>query len=330
LEEAEGNAKVCWEYVTGSRAPGSIGVAPDGTIRIHCGDGSLHCVSSEGHQVYMPANVGEPLGYASPIADDEGNTWISNYEGGLTKVDADGRTQKLGGYFRSRQKLDCGGVIYDGVLYIGSEEGYMCAIRLGEEKGSNLWDNAAGRGVTGWYIRSSPAIGDNEVVVVAGCDEIVYGFAPDGKEAWRTVVPGQMLASPVIDPHGHVYVGISQSKRGREPQGLLVCVDGNSHKIRWKYQATGPVESTPAIGDDEVLYFGDNEGMIHAVDFHGKAKWTAKVETSVRSAGTIVAPGRVAFGQDNETLVVLKCSSQSLAKTGWPKIGRSLGQCGMA
>jgi hypothetical protein len=33
---------------------------------------------------------------------------------------------------------------------------------------------------------------------------------------------------------------------------------------------------------------------------------------------------------DSETLVVLKCSSQGLAAEGWPKIGRTLGQSGMA
>jgi len=329
LEEEEGKAKVCWEYVTGSHAPGLIGVAPDGTIRLHCHDGALHCVSFEGKQEYTPADVGEPLGYAAPIADQDGNTYISNYEGGLTKVDANGKVQKLGRYFRTRQKLDAGGLIYEGVLYIGSEDGYLFAIRLGETKGSNLWDHTAGRGMTGWYIRSSPAVSADGLLVVAGCDERLYGFAPDGKTAWRTAVPGQMLASPVIDRQGQVYVGVSQSKRGQEPRGLLLCVDGNSHKVRWQYQAAGPVESTPVIGDDDLIYFGDNEGTIHAVDFQGKAKWTGKVETSVRSAGTIIAPERLAFGLDNETLVVLKCSSKGLAQAGWPKIGRSLGQCGM-
>ena len=89
------------------------------------------------------------------------------------------------------------------------------------------------------------------------------------------------------------------------------------------------MESTPVIGDDGVIYFGDNEGVIHAVDLRGQAKWTAKVGSPVRSAGTILAPQRVAFGLDDETLVVLKCSSKGLAG-GWPKIGGTLGQCGSA
>jgi outer membrane protein assembly factor BamB len=98
-------------------------------------------------------------------------------------------------------------------------------------------------------------------------------------------------------------------------------VDGNSHKIRWEYSAAGPVESTPVIGDDNLLYFGDNAGRIHTLDFRGQAQWTARVEAPVRSAGMILAPQRLAFGLDNGTLVVLRCASAGLAAAGWPKIG---------
>jgi outer membrane protein assembly factor BamB len=108
-----------------------------------------------------------------------------------------------------------------------------------------------------------------------------------------------------------------------------VCVDGNSHRTRWELSAAAPVESTPVIGDDDVLYFGDNSGTIHAVDLQGKVQWTAQVEAAVRSAGTILAPHRLAFGLDDDTLVVLDCSSRAPAPEGWPKIGRTLGQSGV-
>jgi len=347
LQEQAGHPQVCWEYVTGSHAPGPTTLAPDGSIRLHCTDGCLHCVTSEGRQTWPPANVGQPLGYAAPVVDQHGNTFISAFGGGLIKVDVEGKVQPPGGggyvrmpypptarrpgrYFRSRQKFDAGGVIHRDVLYVGSEEGYMFAVRLDEQRGTNLWDHAAQRGHAGWYVRCWPAVTDDGTLVVAGRDEHLHGFAPDGTETWRTEMPGQTLASPVIDPLGQIYVGLCQSRRGQEPRGGLVSVDGNSHKIRWQYQAAGPVESTPVIGDDGVIYFGDNAGLVHAVDLSGKALWTAQVGSAVRSAGTIIAPERVAFGLDNETLVVLKCSSKGLASAGWPKIGGTLGQSGLS
>ncbi len=69
--------------------------------------------------------------------------------------------------------------------------------------------------------------------------------------------------------------------------------------------------------------------MIHAVDVQGQASWTAEVETAVRSAATIVAAERVAFGLDNETLVVLECSAKGLCNGGWPKLGGNLAQNGL-
>jgi outer membrane protein assembly factor BamB len=329
LEERERTVHVVWEYVTGSHVPGPVVVDAEGNARVHSSDGLLHCVSPAGKQVFSPAHVGEPLGWAAPVVDSAGNTYISAYDGGLLRVDANGKT---GGrpYFRSRSKFDSAGIIHDGVLFIGSEDGYVFAFQLDEDGGKNLWNHAAEQGYAGGFVNSSPAVAEDAVLVVAARDETLYGFRPGGTVAWSTKMPGLLLGSPVIDPQGHVYVGVSQAQRGREARGLLVCLDGNSHRIRWQYQAAGPVESTPAIGDDGTIYFGDNSGTIHAVDNQGSAQWTAKVESAVRSATTMVGPQRVAFGLDDDTLVVLECASSGLAHTGWPKIGRTLGQSGTA
>jgi len=329
LEEQNGKPEVCWDYVTGARVPGPVVVAPDGSLRFHAADGTLHGLSADGKQLWSPAVVGEPLGHAMPVVDAQGNTYVSRFEGGLHKVNADGRLTRPGPYFYSRQRFDCPGLIADGVLYIGSEDGYVFAIRLGESEGENLWDHAAGLATTDWYVHAGPVLRSDGVLIVASRDQHVYGFGPDGRMLWRTEMPGQLLGSPVLDEQGHIYLGVSLSQRGRAPEGCLISVDGNSHKVRWQSQAAGPVESTPVIGDDGIIYFGDNSGTIHAVDQRGKVQWTARVECAVRSALTIIAPGRLACGLDNETLVVLECGSQGLAPAGWPKLGRTLGQCGL-
>jgi outer membrane protein assembly factor BamB len=329
LEEAE-KPRVVWEYVVGSHVPGPIVLAPDGTLRLHSADGYLHAVTPDGKQAFVPAHVGQPLGWATPVVDEAGNTWISAYDGGLLRVAPEGKPA-VQPFFRSRQKLDSAGIVLDRVLYVGSEDGYLFAIELGEQRGFNRWNHAIDQGYTGGYLNSSPAVSeDGGTIIVASRDEVLFGFAPTGGTAWTTRLPGQMLGSPVVDRHGHLYVGVSQFPRGQEGRGLLVSIDGNSHQIRWQYSAAGPVESTPAIGDDDILYFGDNSGTLHAVDSQGRAVWTAKVEAPVRSAAVILAPQRVAFGLDDDTLVVLRCSSQGLSPNGWPKFRRTLGQSGLA
>jgi outer membrane protein assembly factor BamB len=329
LVEENGQPKVLWEYVTGHRAPGPVVVGPQDTLRLHCADGYLHAVeAATGKQPWPPACVGEPLGYAQPVVDQEGNTWISAADGGLLHVDPRGRLQKPGRYFRSRQKLNAAGILSGGILYIGSEEGYMLAIEMGPERGTACWDQQSERGYVG-ALRSAPARTADGVLVVVGADDRLVGIAASGTILWKTQMPGQMLGAPVFDRFGHIYIGVSQAPRGRRPGGLLLCLDGNSHKIRWEYQAAGPVESTPVIGQDDVIYFGDNTGVLHAVNFHGRKLWTSQLGSPVRSAGTIVGPHRLAFGLDNERLVVLECTSEGLAAEGWPKIGCTLGQSGL-
>ena len=321
LREKDGKAVVDWEYVTGARVPGPIVIAPDGSLRLHARDGCLHAVfPEEGKQLWPPVYLGEPLGYAAPLVDAVGNTYISVLDGGLLRVDDNGRCEKDRPYFRTRQKLNSTGAIHRGVLYIGSDDGYVFAIELGDRRGRNRFDHAAEQGHAGWFINSALALAEDGTIIVAGRDDNLYGFAPNGATAWKTAMPGQLLGSPVIDSHGHVYVGISQSQRGQPSRGKLLSVDGHSHKIRWQYDAEDAVESTPILGDDNVVYFGDNAGVIHAVDLGGVGKWKARVHSAVRSAGMLVAPGKVAFGLDDETLVVLNCSSQKLPDAGWPSL----------
>ena len=220
-------------------------------------------------------------------SDRDGNTWVSSHDGGLARVDYQGRIQKPP-FFRSRQKFDSPAVVADGVLYVGSELGYLFAIDIRGDRGANQWNQATDQGYVG-VVRSAPLVTPDKMIVVAGQDECLYGVAPAGTLAWKTQMPGQILGSPVADRHGHIYLGLCQAPRGMDPRGVLVCIDGNSHKVRWEYRTAAPVESTPVIGDDDLIYFGDNAGVIHAVNFFGKAQWTADVGSPVRSAGTFLA-----------------------------------------
>ncbi len=325
LEEQQESIRVLWKYPASGHIPGSPALGADGRIRVHAGDGMLHCVTERGEPAWPPVAVGEPLGWASPLVDAESNTWICAYGGGLIKVDPRG-ARKNATSFRSRQKLDSTGLIHGHTLYVGAENGFVYAIDLAGSSGKCVWDQAADRGKTEWFINSAPAMSPRGELIVAGRDEYVYGFALDGTQLWRLHIRGQMLASPVIDAAGNIYVGVGLLERGEPGQGKLVGVHGQSHCIRWEYEAAGPVESTPVLADDGTIYFGDNSGAIHAVDAEGKRRWTRSVGSAVRSAGTIPAANRVIFGLDDGTLVALLTSSRRLATGGWPKYMGDLAQ----
>ena len=327
LKEADGKAQAVWSYAAGGRIPGSPALGDDDAVYIHSADGLLHCLGADGEQAWAPANVGKPLGWASPVIDEKRNIWICGYSGGLMKLNADGSHINRR-FFRSREKFDSTGALYDGVFYVGSDDGFVYAIKLEDRRGHNLWDQKENRGLTDWFVNSAPAIGPGPTIVACSRDDCVYAFSAEGEQSWKTRVNGQMLASAVIDGEGHVFVTVSRTHRGEKGSGALVCISGNSHQVEWEYPTDAPCESTPVVGDDKIVYFGDNSGIIHAVDSEGNRVWTASLGSPVRSAGTIPWPRRVVFGLDNETLVALECSSQGVVTAGWPKYMGTLSQSG--
>ena len=325
LAEVGVEVKVLWEYPLADHVPGSPVLGTDCQIRVHAGDGQLYCVDMEGQQVWSPVAVGQPLGWASPVVDGDGNTWLCRYTGGLMKVDPRGTPQPRP-FFRSRQKFDSTGLIHQGIFYVGAEDGFVYAIRLDGRKGTNVWNHLADQGKTDWFINSSPALADDSTLIVAGRDEYLYAFGLDGSRRGWVHIRGQMLGSPVVDPSGEIYVGVSIAKLGQQSRGKLVAASGEAKSVRWEYRAQGAVESTPVIGSDGIIYFGDNAGWIHAVDRNGKRRWVQDVGSPVRSAGTLYGPNRLLFGLDDGTLVALRCSSDSVATAGWPKYMGTLSQ----
>ncbi|MDO4550971.1 MAG: PQQ-binding-like beta-propeller repeat protein, partial [Planctomycetia bacterium] len=322
LDISRPEPEVVWEYVINSHVPGPIVVDQENQYHIHAADGYLHCITAEGRQSYMPVQVGEPLGYAAPLVDPWGNTLISGYDGGIIRVWPDGKKQSTP-YFRCRAKLDSAGVIAGNILYIGSEEGYLFAIGLEDNRGVGLWDQGKEQGYAGGFLNSSPAVTEDGIIVVAARTEKLIGFHPTGEVVFQTNVPGQLLASPVIDMNGNIYAGVSLSTR-QGTQGSLVSVDGKSYKIRWRYQAEDMVESTPVVGDDGMIYFGDNAGWLHAVYPRGDKRWAIKFEAPIRSAGAIIAPNLLVFSLDDDVVVGVRCESQDNASGIWPKFGHDL------
>ncbi|MFT5523912.1 MAG: outer membrane protein assembly factor BamB [Pirellulaceae bacterium] len=318
FRDKKGQIQQSWEYKVGGIIPGSAVVGRDGNIRVHAGDGMFHCLTPDGDTVFPPLDIGEPLGWASPLVDVDGTNWVSRLEGGITKISASGTTERSA-FFRSRQRFDSTGLIKDGILYIGAEDAYVYAIKLAGLKGTNTWDHANYRGKTDWFINSSPAYHPRDLIIVAARDEHLYAFETDGGVRWKIHIRGQMLGSPVVGDDGTVFVGVSLIERGHQPTGKVVAVDSDSKQVIWEYQTKGPIESTPVIGDDGIIYVGDNSGTIYALEHSGRLQWQKDVKVPIRSSGNIISPGRVVFGADDGTILCLLCSSKSTSKGGWGK-----------
>jgi outer membrane protein assembly factor BamB len=305
-----------WSYLTGGAIARSPVLGSDGLVRVHSTDGYLHLINSDGTRAAEPAPVGPPLGWATPLVDDQNRTWVALADGGLQCVQPDGKSPSRT-FYRTRRRFDCTGVIVGEMLYLGAEDHFVHAIRLTADRGDNAWRNG---GRTGCPISAPLAVTRRGELLVVSQDDHLYCFGRDGSQLWSLPLPGQVLGSPLVDRDDAIVLAVSQTPRNQPARGVLLSVDGTTRRVRWQFATDEPIEGTPVIGDDGVIYCGDNAGLVYAVDRQGQLVWKAAVGAPIRSAGAILGPGVVGIGAEDGSFVALKCSSQALASEGWPKL----------
>jgi len=161
--------------------------------------------------------------------------------------------------------------IHDGVVYIGSNDGYLHAFETDCASGGGtcqpLW-----RGWTGGAIRSSPAVA-NGMVFVGSADSKVHGFAVgcghDGEVCqaiWRGDADGPVESSPVV-ADGYVVAGTDAGSVMAFP---IACADRDTGCAPvWVAATGGPVLSSPAVtGSDApggpMVFIGSDDGFLYA------------------------------------------------------------------
>jgi outer membrane protein assembly factor BamB len=197
---------------------------------------------------------------------------------------------------------------------------------------------------------SSPAYGKfngRELVVFGGGDGWCYGFDLDLKEVWRYDCnpgeyraaggkpikyedpkgPSEVIATPVV-VDGRVYVCIGQDPEKGDGVGALNCIDGAmSGDITelgrvWRFTGIQRSMSTASVAG-ELIYVGDFAGFVYCLErSSGTLLW--KHDTEGRAWGsTLVADGKVYFGNENGVLTVL-AAGRDLKKLGEIDFGSTL------
>jgi len=191
--------------------------------------------------------------------------------------------------FKTEGKVFSSPVVYNNVLYVGSEDKNLYAID--KITGKLLWKFR-----TGGAVHSSPAVYKN-VVYFGSFDGFYYAVnAVTGKLKWKFRTGGEkkvgakglwtmkpadrymddlfdfFLSSPVIGADGHdpvVYFGSSD--------GNLYALHALTGKKKWVFKTNGLIHTSPALYNGNV-YFGSWDTFLYAVDANtGNLKW--KFET---------------------------------------------------
>lgn len=162
-------------------------------------------------------------------------------------------------------------------------------------------DDPDGRGVPGsviWRtvgysgdVRGSVAIGFNNDIYVASSTDTLYAFSPTGVLKWKYGTFGPIRSSPVVGNNEDVFV--------TSEDGRLYGFDSNGHPLWTAYNTGSALRSSPTLGVEGALYFGDAGGRVHAVSsFNGQplsGSWPVNVTLEAIITPPVIAEDRTIF-----------------------------------
>ncbi len=160
-------------------------------------------------------------------------------------------------------------ILYDGTIYVGSDEGTLHAFTL---DGQEVWNASLEPSKNG--IHGTPAaVGDR--VFIGGYDGAMYAFdRHTGERLWHTPVGSWIGSSPrpygdeifiAVEHGGVTKAGVSGGSRA---WGDVQVLDQATGDILWKSQELGShPHSTVAISpDDNAFVVGSNDDHVYAWD----------------------------------------------------------------
>jgi outer membrane protein assembly factor BamB len=174
--------------------------------------------------------------------------------------------------------------IGEDIILAPSADGTLYAL---DGSGKEKWTFKAGHGL--W---STPLVKEDKIYI-SSLDHHLYALnLADGKQIWKSEdLGGQLVATPVLSDEGLLYVGVfgsvtdDQNKTSR-----LAAVNAADGSTAWWTPVRGWVWAAPVLSDG-VLYFGDQEGYIYALDAkEGQPVWSARQLDNSAARAIVAAP----------------------------------------
>ena len=172
----------------------------------------------------------------------------------------------------------------DGTIYIGSYGSTMNA--LDARTGAVKW-----RFSVGTCVHSCPAVGVDGTLYFAGSK--LYAVDPtSGLEKWS--VEGESFAPAVTASHV-----VCATVAGR-----MSAFNGVTGRKLWEFDAVSA--SSPAIGSNDLVYFGATDGKVYALNsFTGQKQWEFVAQAGIRSSPVIGPDGCVYIGSEDANVYAL-------------------------
>jgi len=329
---------VQWRFALGAAEVRSTpAVAPDGSITLLAEERSptggfvsaaAVRVSPAGALVWrrelgIGANSVD-IGFSAPAIGTDGSVYIATDS--LYALNPDG-TVRWTRFFTGEELRSSASIGADGTIFFVSRSIPLTAMH--PDSGRVLWERPLG---AQGHVHAAPAIGSSGSIYVATDECVLYAVSATGTEEWNfnAATSGSactMRSSPTIGADGTIYLGTSD----RNPRPVLFAIRPNG-QLRWTYTPSGmPIDvaasrfdiySSPVIGSDGTVYFGQEFSRVYAVDGQaGAERWVVRTLGSILWSSPALTLGGVLLVNDVDGRVyAITTESAGLQGTSpWPR-----------
>jgi outer membrane protein assembly factor BamB len=334
------NGQRLWEYPLGAHmVRSSPAVAADGSIYFLVEGPStpglpgsnerlLH-LSAQGDSLWaFPTNPGllpSDVGQSCPAIGPDGTVYIAGDS--LYAIQPDG-TLKWARYWPlcSEEMRNAPVIGADGTVYFVYHNVPLTA--LDPADGHTLWKCPLG---VNDHCLASPAIAADGTIYANTNQGLVYAVSSSGVLRWTFNIAsagfsGWLRSSPAVDVDGTIYFGLNDGS----PSSAFFALNPDG-TLKWVWEPSGlpsgvpsdhfDIYSSPAIGADGVIYFGQEFGRVYALAPDGSSLWMVETESAITWCSPALAGDGMLFIADLEgNCYGIQTDSAGL-KTGapWPK-----------
>ena len=339
---AVSTGKVSWKFQLGSREVRSTpAICPDGSIvfvaserNLSAGQGSRHDILyrlTESGQLAWTFDINPTprgmidVGQSAPAVSLDGTIYAA--AGGLYAINPDG-TLKWARFNPAVEDIRNTPVIgKDNILYFVYHNIPLTA--LDPTDGHTLWSRELG---VNDHVFASPAIGTDGAIVIATNPGVVYAVSANGDILWSFDTNSfgyscTMRSSPAIDEDGTIYLGTNSGN----PSSIFIALNPDG-SLKWTFEPSDlpsnvpsshfDIYSSPAIGSDGTLYFGNEFGRVYALDpKNGSIMWMVESKSGITwSSPALSSMGTLFINNLTGHFYAIETASMGLkTRAHWPK-----------
>ena len=278
-----------WAVSTGGIIFSSPTIDSSGNLFVGSNNNQVHAISSADGSTNWTFTTGNWVDTTPALSHDESIVYFGSWDNKLYAVHVETGAEiwsfETNSYIQSSPAVGL-----DGKIYFGSMDSIFYAL---EANGSVAWEYFAGQ-----PIFSSPAIGPDGTLYFGDENGTLHAVNPDGSEKWTYLVDEvadtnkSILSSPAMDREGNLYFGSGNG------YCYSISDDGNQATLNWKYLTGDRVDSSPALGTNDEVFFVSRDGYMRSLPLFSAttenlANWEVLVGDVFYSSPVVDENGRV-------------------------------------